>query len=55
MVRGGYLILAYDLKRAIADARGYHCDNVAKRKLQNTMSMKIWQRESRGVAVLASR
>jgi hypothetical protein len=31
----GYLILGYDLKRTIVDARGYHCDNVAKRKLQN--------------------
>lgn len=31
----GYLVLGYDLKRAIADAWGYHCDNVAKQKLQN--------------------
>jgi hypothetical protein len=29
----GYLVFGYNLKRVIADARGYHCDNVAKRKV----------------------
>ena len=36
MAGGGvYLVFGYDLKQAITDARSYHCDNVAKRKLQN--------------------
>jgi len=52
MARGGYLDLGYDLKRDIAGARGFV--TTQRNESYKIMPMKIWQRESRGVAVLAS-